>query len=117
MTFVMSDLHGCYELYMEMLEKIGFSDDDTLYILGDVADRGDGPIDIYMDMMERKNVIPLLGNHDQRMRLLTARYYFGSIKDMLELAEKDEYIKSWTADGGGRTMIQYLTLTAEEKER
>ena len=117
MTYVMSDLHGCYELYMEMLEKIGFSDDDTLYILGDVADRGDGPIDIYMDMMERKNVVPLLGNHDQRMRLLTAKYYFGSIKDMLELADKDEYMKSWTADGGGRTMIQYLTLTAEEKER
>ena len=40
MTYVMSDLHGCYDKYAQMLEKIGFGDGDTLYILGDVIDRG-----------------------------------------------------------------------------
>lgn len=40
MTYVMSDIHGCYREYREMLEKIVFSDADTLYILGDVVDRG-----------------------------------------------------------------------------
>ena len=39
MTYVMSDLHGCYDKYVQMLEKIGFGDGDTLYILGDVIDR------------------------------------------------------------------------------
>lgn len=40
MIYCMSDLHGCYRQYMAMLEKIGFSDEDTLYILGDTVDRG-----------------------------------------------------------------------------
>ena len=64
MTYVMSDLHGCYDKYRQMLEKIGFSDGDTLYILGDVIDRGEGGIDILLDMMNRKNVIPIIGNHE-----------------------------------------------------
>ena len=34
----MSDLHGMYDEYLKMLEKIGFGEDDTLYILGDIID-------------------------------------------------------------------------------
>ena len=40
MTYVMSDLHGQYEKYRKLLDKIAFSDGDELYILGDVVDRG-----------------------------------------------------------------------------
>ena len=64
MTYVMSDLHGCYDKYAQMLEKIGFGDGDTFYILGDVIDRGPDGIKILMDMMDRKNVIPIIGNHE-----------------------------------------------------
>lgn len=38
--YVMSDIHGEADRFHAMLEKIHFSDDDTLYILGDVIDRG-----------------------------------------------------------------------------
>ena len=34
MIYAMSDLHGCYEKYIKLLEKIKFSNNDTLYILG-----------------------------------------------------------------------------------
>ena len=34
MIYAMSDLHGCYDKYINMLEKINFSNNDTLYILG-----------------------------------------------------------------------------------
>ena len=64
MIYVMSDLHGCYDKYVQMLEKIGFGDGDTLYILGDVIDRGPDGIRILLDMMDRKNVIPIIGNHE-----------------------------------------------------
>ena len=64
MVYAMSDLHGCYDLYIKMLEKIKFSDEDTLYILGDVTDRGEDGIKILQDKMKRKNVVPILGNHD-----------------------------------------------------
>lgn len=60
----MSDLHGCYDKYKEMLKKINLNENDTLYILGDIVDRGDGGIKILIDMLNRKNVVPLLGNHD-----------------------------------------------------
>ena len=39
-TYVMSDFHGRHDLFLRMLEKISFCEEDTLYILGDVADRG-----------------------------------------------------------------------------
>lgn len=60
----MSDLHGCYDLYLKMLEEIKFSSEDTLYLLGDYVDRGDHGFEIILDFMNRKNVIPLMGNHD-----------------------------------------------------
>ena len=40
MLYVMSDIHGEYERYLAMLEQIAFSQDDTLFVLGDVVDRG-----------------------------------------------------------------------------
>lgn len=59
----MSDLHGNYEAYCSMLEKINFGDEDVLYILGDILDRGPHPIKIILDLIERHNVIVLAGNH------------------------------------------------------
>ena len=60
----MSDLHGCYDKYNLMLEKIQFNKDDTLYVLGDVVDRGDDGIKILLDMMTRPNIVPILVNHE-----------------------------------------------------
>lgn len=40
MIYIMSDLHGCYDLYQKMLKTIKFSQTDMLYIIGDVIDRG-----------------------------------------------------------------------------
>ena len=67
MHYVMSDLHGCYEEYLELLRKIRFSDEDVLYVLGDVIDRGPEPVTLLQDMMMRSNVIPLIGNHRSRV--------------------------------------------------
>ena len=65
MTYVMSDIHGCYEKYRSMLETIEFAGDDTLYVLGDVLDRGPDGFKILLDMAARPNVIGLLGNHER----------------------------------------------------
>jgi serine/threonine protein phosphatase 1 len=40
----MSDIHGQYDMFMELLDKIKLKEIDTLYILGDVLDRGPHPI-------------------------------------------------------------------------
>lgn len=51
-TYVMSDLHGNYKSYKTMFEKINFQDQDMMYILGDVLDRGPNPIQIILDLMQ-----------------------------------------------------------------
>ena len=65
--YAMSDIHGRYEKFNKMLEKIHFSDNDTLYILGDIIDRGEDGIKILADVMEKENVILLMGNHEYMM--------------------------------------------------
>ena len=40
MNYAISDIHGNFKTFMAMLEKIKFSDKDTLYIIGDLCDRG-----------------------------------------------------------------------------
>ena len=63
-TYVMSDMHGCYDEYRKMLDRIRFSQEDMLYVLGDVLDRGPHPIRIIQDLMKRSNVVCLAGNHE-----------------------------------------------------
>lgn len=40
MKYIISDIHGCKKEYLQLLDKIQFSAQDHLYILGDVLDRG-----------------------------------------------------------------------------
>ncbi len=68
MTYVMSDIHGRIRPYHRMLRKIGFGDDDTLYVLGDVIDRNPGGISILKEIMDTPNIRMLLGNHEYMMR-------------------------------------------------
>ena len=53
MIYAMSDLHGEYDKYRAMLEQIHFSDEDVLYILGDVVDRGEKPVEITEESIEQ----------------------------------------------------------------
>lgn len=62
MKYVASDLHGHYEKYIKATELL--NDDDELYIIGDVIDRGPGGIKILLDIMLRKNVFMTKGNHE-----------------------------------------------------
>lgn len=64
MTYAISDIHGEYDKFIAMLELINLTDKDTLYILGDVLDRGPEPIKILNDMSTRSNVYPIIGNHE-----------------------------------------------------
>ena len=67
MTYVMSDLHGRWDLYTAMLTQISFSPEDRLYILGNIAGRCPGGIRIYKDILTRSNVHLLLGSHEHML--------------------------------------------------
>ena len=66
-TYVCSDIHGRYDRFLALLDKIDFKDTDELYILGDVIDRNDGGIEILKYIMEKENIHLLMGNHEIMM--------------------------------------------------
>jgi len=66
-TYVMSDIHGCYDEFMAMFEKIHFSGDDKLIIAGDYVDRGpdsDKMLDFICENQDNPGFFFLKGNHD-----------------------------------------------------
>jgi len=68
MIYCISDIHGCYEKFMELLEKIQFNPKlDKLYILGDAIDRGKQPLECLMFIIKTASVYLILGNHEQMM--------------------------------------------------
>ncbi|ADU23128.1 MULTISPECIES: metallophosphoesterase [Ruminococcus] len=117
-VYVMSDIHGEYDKYREMLDKIDLRPEDTLYILGDVVDRGPRPVDILQDMMKRPNVYPLMGNHDllalDILKKLNVEITEENYAVHLDADTMDE-MACWLHDGGQTTLAQFRDLTKEEK--
>lgn len=67
MKYAMSDIHGCYDEFIEMLNLIKFSNEDELYIIGDVIDRGPDPIKLIQYIMTHDNIHLIMGNHEKMM--------------------------------------------------
>ena len=119
MTYVMSDLHGQYEKFRKMLDKIAFSDEDELYILGDVVDRGPQSAELLFDMSMRPNVYPILGNHDFTAAILLKKLC-SQIEDDTCAALEDPnilgLIASWQLDGGQATIDSFRKCTPDARE-
>ena len=117
MYYVMSDIHGEYEKYLYMLEKIQFSEKDVLFVLGDMVDRGQKPLTVIRDMMTRPNVFPMMGNHD-----FLALYLLDKLSPEIEqlnfnslTVEDINDVLLWLQDGGETTIAQYQMLSPEER--
>ena len=63
-VYILADIHGMYDKFMRMLDKINMTDEDILYVLGDMVDRGPHPIKVVQKIMNMKNVRTLIGNHE-----------------------------------------------------
>ena len=74
MIYAVSDLHGCYDKYTKLLERLHMTSDDSLYILGDIVDRGSGGMKILLDLIDRKNVFSCRGNHDHCAQMLLRNF-------------------------------------------
>ena len=106
-VFATADLHG-YPLkeFLKLLDKSGFSDNDFLFIIGDVIDRnGDGGIELLRWMMCQPNVELILGNHEKMM--LDSTFVFDEITEESVNAinaEKLDNLSGWLACGGDVTL-------------
>ena len=108
MRYIVADLHGCYQQYQMLLEKIQFSEKDELYVLGDVVDRGPEPIKVLQDMMKRTNVIFILGNHDFIMYTLMKKLSVEITEENYDKHLTTELLLDynlWMADGLRRSNL------------
>ena len=121
MTYVISDVHGCADKYNAMLDKIGFSDGDTLYVLGDVIDRNYGGVSILLDMMSRQNVVPILGNHEllalPTLRRMALELPGASPPRKLDIIENTADYRTWMENGGAATVMEFRSTSPDEKRR
>lgn len=65
-TYVIGDIHGCYDEFIELTKQIGVTDDDLIISLGDIVDRGNKSVEVYDYFRNRKNSIVLMGNHERK---------------------------------------------------
>jgi len=119
-TYVLSDIHGAYTKFLKMLDKINLKDSDTLYILGDIFDRGPHPIKAFLKIMEMPNVIPMLGNHEyMALDCLEYIHEFLSNADNADQAMSDmdpdmlEKMLLWQMNGNDPTIDEFSRLNAD----
>lgn len=118
MQYIIADIHGCYSEYLELLDKIGFDDEDELFILGDSMDRGPEPIKVIQDLMERPNVTYVLGNHDDMMLQSLKKLAVDITESNLSNLSEDVLLSyyHWISDGGAITAEQFRKLPQEKRK-
>ena len=117
-TYVISDIHGQYDMFMELIDKIDLKQTDTLYVLGDILDRGPHPIKVLKKLMEMPNAICIVGNHEL-MALECLEFLMKEITDM-SIEELDEemldILVTWQYNGSKSTIDEFSELESDEKQ-
>ncbi|XEC96547.1 metallophosphoesterase [Paenibacillus tarimensis] len=104
---VISDIHGCYEPFNQLLELVKYHPvNDQLILLGDYVDRGADSrkvLDQVLRMVRDESVIALQGNHDERFAdVVMGRHGEAKVK--------------FFEHGGLQTMESYLNLSFQGAE-
>lgn len=97
-----SDWHGCGEVAQKVIDSL--SDDDTLYFLGDAADRGSDGVRLLYWLLTDKRVKMLKGNHDD----MFAEYVPTLTKDLPWGRDL------WLRDNGGQVTWDTLKLYSDD---
>lgn len=102
--YVLSDVHGELGRFHRMLEKIHLRASDTLFILGDVVDRGPEGTQLLREIMQAPNMRMLLGNHEYMML------------QYLNPEAMAADIRRWNRNGNAPTLAGYYRLTEAEQQ-
>lgn len=94
-TYAFSDLHGMYPLWTQIKNFI--KPEDTVYCLGDCADRGPDGLKIIQEVLNTPNITYIRGNHEQF------------------IIDEDKWL--WTYNGGAQTIEDWEALPDKERKR
>ena len=102
-----SDIHGCLETFLALLEGVRLKKKDQLFIVGDAINRGPnsaGVLDLILSLKEKQyQVFYLRGNHEQ----IVLKSHKNTIEDRKKLLKS---LKSKNLLKAGEIKAPYLTL-------
>ncbi|MBQ1967647.1 MAG: metallophosphoesterase [Clostridia bacterium] len=119
MIYVIGDIHGDKEKFDSMMEKLSPTDNDTVFVLGDIINIGDSSIELLQDMMYRPNVYPVLGEHEyMAKKVFPLLAEFSSADEAHEKlqGENKELFEKWLKMKSEKTTEDFLSLDEEGKE-
>lgn len=97
-TLVISDIHGCYTPFNDLLALMNYCPgDDQLMLLGDFVDRGPQSREVVeqvISLVQKDGAIAIQGNHDERL-----------VDVMLERSE--QALQKFFGHGGRQTAESY----------
>lgn len=98
MTFVIGDIHGCFDKLLKLYEKI--PQGSAIYSVGDLVDRGDKSKEV-VDFVIEKEIKAVMGNHDEM---------FYAIGESIAKDIPSYHISSWEKRNGGDATIKSFNL-------
>lgn len=101
-TYCISDIHGHWENFEAFLNDI--DEDDRVFLLGDVVDKGNDPIRVLQHVMKDKRFTMLLGNHEHMM------YCY------LKSHSSEDYIQWMLLNHGNDTYLPFMELSAQQQK-
>lgn len=119
MIYVIGDIHGDKEKFTSMMEKLSPTDNDTVFVLGDIINIGDSSIELLQDMMYRPNVYPVLGEHEyMAKKVFPLLAEFSSADEAHEKLQgkNKELFEKWLKMKSEKTTEDFLSLDEEGKE-
>lgn len=119
MIYVTSDLHGYpLQLFQALLKTAGFCDEDFLFVLGDVIDRGEYGVELLRWMAEQPNVELILGNHEAMLLSVSGWFFDEVTEESLEQLDtkKLALLNNWYTNGAAPTIKGLRKLLKEEPD-
>lgn len=102
-TYAISDIHGRKDLWLKANKEV-FGPNDTIYFLGDAADRGPDGWEMIKTLLDDERIIYLMGNHEDML-----------IKAIENSRYENLSLLFW--NGGENTYEAYELDTKENQEK
>lgn len=94
--YAFSDIHGNYNLFKQI--KAFLKPNDTCYVLGDCADRGEKGYSIIKEVLSDERFVYLKGNHEDLFATTV-------------LTQDESYMRCWFQNGGYTTFEEFKKET------
>lgn len=100
MEYCISDIHGHYELFCRLMDKIKFGGGDRLFVLGDILDKGSDGVRLAKLLFSMPNATCIAGNHEydfvKHYRALMAEAQdYDTVLDKLRNRFEDGRLLDW----------------------